>query len=195
MAPCRPALHSFDSFLSFETTMEHVAEGSFRDGLRRLANKITAEEAHINEARVSILYWRRKEGNNKLLHHELSAQALLLISQIRLDVYRELVTRIHTFYRMSVGPHPVSKAMLSCFKVNTITVNLCKNYYTRNNPDNSGKYYAFVIVLSSHEKVIATELQHTVEARGMHAKRIRIDEEIVFNNLPLTFQINWKFLR
>uniref|UniRef100_A0AC34QFT1 Anillin homology domain-containing protein n=1 Tax=Panagrolaimus sp. JU765 TaxID=591449 RepID=A0AC34QFT1_9BILA len=171
-----------DSILSYETTAEFVEDDEFIKCVTRLSYKEAAERERIRQAKRMILMEKRS-NNPRNSMSELHANGLIVISQARMFMYKELISRIETFHRMRIGPPPISRFVRSRVTIKGLQLSLSRHYYVKENS------YVFMIVGSTHEKVLATEVLHISDGGSLRAIRIRVDEEMTFLNLPLNFQI------
>lgn len=116
-------------------------------------------------------------------------------------MYKDLLSRINTYHRMSIGPPPVSRYVLSRVSITEITINLLGAYIlrTRKNglfpslhrclPSFPDAQYAFMVVVSSHDRVMATEVMTVPENWALRKHHLQFNEDMNFVELPLNFQI------
>jgi len=88
---------------------------------------------------------------------------------------------------MSIGPPPVSKYVLSRVSIKEITINLLGAYILRTRKNDA--QYAFMVVVSSHDRVMATEVMTVPESWALRKHHLQFNEDMNFVELPLNFQI------
>uniref|UniRef100_A0AC35G323 Anillin homology domain-containing protein n=1 Tax=Panagrolaimus sp. PS1159 TaxID=55785 RepID=A0AC35G323_9BILA len=152
----------------------------------RLQSKLATEQNRLRDAKSTIQYWRKREGNQQSWN-EICAHALLLLSEIRIDTYRELITRVNAFHHLKHGPPPTAISARSVYTIYRMDINLSRDYYLKNTADDPN--YVFILVGSTSEKTVASQLVEVSDTSLMRSRRFHIDEEMVFKNLPINFRI------
>jgi hypothetical protein len=176
--------HSTESIICYESRSEYQHDDDYRKCIERLERKVIFEEKHIAESAKNVSFWKRKD-NHKYSMNELCAHALLLISKTRLRTYQELVTRVQTLHRMTIVPASIAKSIRTTFTIYNMQINLTRTFYL--NRHDSGENYVFLILFSTGEKVVATEIIQVNDNENV--RRLRVDEPIHLVGLPLAFQI------
>ena len=92
------------------------------------------EQTRLREAKNSIVYWHKKEGN-QFSWNEICAHALCLISEIRIKNYEESIERIETFQRMSMAPPPISVFARTTLTITNMNIHLSASYYSKTTSD------------------------------------------------------------
>uniref|UniRef100_A0A914Y9G9 Uncharacterized protein n=1 Tax=Panagrolaimus superbus TaxID=310955 RepID=A0A914Y9G9_9BILA len=144
-----------DSLISYETSNAYVPESDFERFAKRLQTKLATEQNRLRDAKATVQYWRKRDGNQQSWN-EICAHALLLLSEIRINTYRDLITRVNTFHHLSHAPPPISMAARSVYTIYRMDINLARDYYLKTAADDPS--YVFILVGSTSEKTVASQL-------------------------------------
>uniref|UniRef100_A0AC34GQT1 Anillin homology domain-containing protein n=1 Tax=Panagrolaimus sp. ES5 TaxID=591445 RepID=A0AC34GQT1_9BILA len=176
-----------DSFTSYETSNAYVPESDFERFAMRLQSKLATEQNRLRDAKATVQYWRKKDGSQQSWNG-ICAHALILLSEIRITTYRDLIARVNTFHHLShAQPPPTEMPPPSIYTIFRIDINLSRDYYLKNATDDPN--YVFILIGSTGEKTVASQLVEVSNTALLRSRRFRIDEEMVFKNLPDDFQI------
>uniref|UniRef100_A0A914YC31 Uncharacterized protein n=1 Tax=Panagrolaimus superbus TaxID=310955 RepID=A0A914YC31_9BILA len=100
----------------------------------RLQTKLATEQNRVRDAKATVQYWRKRDGNQQSWN-EICAHALLLLSEIRINTYRDLITRVNIFHHLTHAPPPISMAARSVYTIYRMDINLARDYYLKTAAD------------------------------------------------------------